>query len=818
MEFIKIEDLSFTYPQRSKKALCNINLTINKGDFILLCGKSGSSKTTLLRLLKPSLSPFGNIEGNIYFKGKNLNEYSKEEHASLIGYVLQNPDSQIVTDKVWHELSFGLENLGVGQNEINMRISEMASFFGIGSWFYKNTDELSGGQKQILNLASVMVTRPEVLILDEPTSSLDPISAGDFIKTLEKINKELGTTIILSEHFLDEVFPLCSKVVVIDEGEIVLSDENVNIGKKLKELNHDMYNSLPTYVKIHTEIKNDYPCPLNIKDAKAWICKYLENHTLNPEKVPKDNYVNNEDTIVQIKDAYFKYKKDDDFVLKGVNLKVKRGEIFSILGENASGKTTMLSLISGLNKPYMGEVFINGKKISRVEGLYNGILGVLPQNVQSLFLKKTVYLDLMETLSTKKISKEEKENKIRKFSSLCKIDNLFSFHPFDLSGGEMQRVALCKILLNEPKILLLDEPTKGMDAFFKEEFGEILLNLKNDGVTIILVSHDIEFCARFSDKCSLFFDGKFAGADTTRKFFSDKNFYTTSANRIIRDLIPDAILYEDIILALNGEVKKDNKKTSSKDITPPKTDTKPYVPTPLNNQKKHTKLSLILSLFMLILIPLTIYLGNTFLYGRKYYFISMLIILETLIPFCMMFEKRRVKASELVIISALCAIATIGRTAFFMIPEFKPTLAIIIITGVCFGYEAGFLVGALTGFISNFFFGQGPWTPYQMFSLGIIGMMAGMVFKLQILKKYRLIISLFGFLSAFLVYGFIMNSASIVMVQSKITWEMVITSCLMGMPFDLIHAISTFVFLFVISLPFIEKLERIKIKYGLIKK
>ena len=231
MECFKVCDLSFAYPARESKALENINFTVNQGEFVLLCGKSGCGKTTLLRLLKSSLSPFGDISGNIYFGEKLLQDCDVKEQAAGIGFVMQNPDNQIVTDKVWHELSFGLESLGYKQNEIRTRVSEMASFFGIQNWFYKNVAELSGGQKQLLNLASVMVMEPSVLILDEPTSQLDPISASEFLKTLEKINRELGTTVILTEHRLEDAFPMADRVIVMDEGKIIADDKPNEVGK-----------------------------------------------------------------------------------------------------------------------------------------------------------------------------------------------------------------------------------------------------------------------------------------------------------------------------------------------------------------------------------------------------------------------------------------------------------------------------------------------------------------------------------------------------------------------------------------------------------
>ena len=878
MESFKVENLSFNYPDKCDKALENINITINQGEFVVLCGKSGCGKTTLLRLLKSSLAPFGEKEGNIYFNGKPLASYDTKEQASNIGFVMQNPDNQIVADKVWHELAFGLESLGYKQTEIRTRVSEMASFFGIQNWFYKKVTELSGGQKQLLNLASVMVMQPSVLILDEPASQLDPIAAGEFLKTLEKINRELGVTVILTEHRMEDAFPLADRVIVMDNGKIIADEEPEKVGKILKEKNHDIYKALPTPMRVHSEVENTLSCPLTVRDGRAWLEEFSKENVLNADIIPKDKIQDNADAVIEIKDAWFRYEKDLPDAIKGFNLSVSKGEFVCLVGGNGTGKTTALSLISGLNTPYRGDVLIKGQSISEIKGLYNGLLGVLPQNPQSVFVKKTVYLDLLEILSDKKLTKDEKEQKVHNISVLCRIENLLKSHPYDLSGGEQQRAATAKILLMEPEILLLDEPTKGMDAQFKEEFADILLDLKASGVTILMVSHDIEFCAEYADRCALVFDGSITSIDTPREFFKGKSFYTTAANRMARTRIPDAVLAEDIILACGGKVKKRERQSRNIELHKHQDELKPkkekvqkltpariitgsifavlFVLTTIlsymgayllqivsvielavvclcffpqrdigieviqvpKSDRKLTKRTLTATFLILVLIPLTIYTGISFFGDRKYYFISLLIILETMIPFCMVFESRKPKAREIVVISVLCAIAVAGRAAFLMLPQFKPVIALVIIAGVCFGGETGFLAGAVTGFVSNFLFGQGPWTPWQMFAFGIIGFIAGILFKKGLLRKTRLSLCIFGFVATFVIYGGIMNPASVIMYQADPTKAMIIASYITGMPFDMVHATGTAFFLWFISGPMIDKLERIKVKYGLIER
>lgn len=882
VESYKIQNVSFTYPNRTEKTLDNINFSVNSGEFICLCGKSGCGKTTLLRLLKTVLTPYGTLAGDIIFEGKNLSEIDISTQAAKIGFVMQNIDNQIVTDKVWHELAFGLESLGVSTSEIRTRVSEMVSFFGIGEWFHKNISELSGGQKQLLNLASVMVMQPSILILDEPTSQLDPIAAGEFLKTLEKINDEFGTTIILSEHRLEEAFPISDRVIVMDNGTIIADGKPNEVGKILKDKNHDMYMALPTPMRVFGYLDRGSDFPITVRQGRIWLEKFSQNNKANPDLIPTTQKANSNEVCLELKDVWFRYEKDLPDVVRAVNLKVNKGEIFSVLGSNGSGKTTTLSLISGLNTPYRGKVFINGRKLSDIKNIYNGILGVLPQNPQSLFTKNTVYLDLLEMLSDSELTKLEKEEKIKNIVHLCRMHDKLDYHPYDLSGGEQQRAALCKVLLKSPEILLLDEPTKGLDSHFKKIFADILLDLKLSGKTVVMVSHDIEFCASVSDRCSMFFDGSITSTSSPREFFAGNNFYTTSANRMARNILPKAVLAKDIVLAFGKTIceekvdktdvykppeikKEDDIKNFSKKLSPVritlgcvfaflfvvfsiikvskfinfdigaiqlisvislggsfmcffrKKDIGVSVQMP-KNKRRLTKRTLVSIFLILLAIPLTIFAGVLYLGDKKYYIISLIVILETFIPFCMVFEDRKMQARELVIISVLCAISVCGRTAFFSLPQFKPVAALVIISGVCFGAESGFLVGAITGFVSNFFFGQGPWTPWQMFGFGVLGFLAGILFRKGWIRKNRTSLCVFGFFTAIIIYGGIVNIATVLISQTTLSVEMIIKACIAGLPIDLIHGVSTAFFLWFISETMIEKLERIKVKYGLIER
>jgi len=548
MELFTVEDVSFTYPDQDKAALNRINFTIEQGEYISICGPSGCGKSTLLRHLKPVLTPYGNREGNIFFQGKDITKLTLREQAKSIGYVLQNPDNQIVTDKVWHELAFGLESLGLESKAIRLRTAEMASFFGIEEWFYKKVTELSGGQKQLLNLASIMAMQPEVLILDEPTSQLDPIAASDFLKTVYRINRELGTTVILTEHRMEETFPSSDRILVMDEGRILLENTPTMAGKKLKEYSHRMFLSMPTPMQIYGGVKNDLECPLTIRDGRQWIDKLYEKNYFKKDKLNKRIIEKRDEIAIELREIWFRYDKEGADIIKDLSLKVPKGSHYCIMGGNGAGKTTALSIISGINRPYRGKVLINGKDIKKQKNLLSeNTVGVLPQNPQSLFVKKTVELDLLEILSESMLTKVEKVEAVKAIAKKVDIEAVLQMHPYDLSGGEQQRAAIAKVLLLQPDILLLDEPTKGMDKYLKNKLAKIIQQLIAEGKTVITVSHDIEFCAEFADQCALVFQGSVVTENNTREFFQGNSFYTTAANRMARHLFPDVVTIEDVI-------------------------------------------------------------------------------------------------------------------------------------------------------------------------------------------------------------------------------------------------------------------------------
>ncbi|MBQ8177465.1 MAG: energy-coupling factor ABC transporter ATP-binding protein [Oscillospiraceae bacterium] len=528
MEILKVENLNFSYPLTASPVIKNVTFSVNKGEFIAVCGVTGSGKSTLLRLLKPELSPIGEISGERFFDNVPVNKLAHEKSASGIGFVMQNPEHQLVTDTVWHELAFGLENLNISQAVMARRIAETAAYFGIEDWYDKKVSELSGGQKQLLCLAAVMVMNPQIIVLDEPTSRLDPIAASEFIATLKKLNRELSLTVIISEHRLEEVIPVCDKLLVLENGSIKAFSAPKNVVPKLDEA---LLRAMPAAVQLFRAAEGRGECPLDIRDGKRFVEANFSNHI---RSLPDEEYVHSKSAAMRFRDVYFRYERNLPDVLKGLNMTVYENEIFCILGGNGSGKTTTLSAAAKLVKPYSGTIEIFGRRLKdyKNQTLYCNCLTLLPQDVQTVFMMNTVRQEL-----------EGAELDAFPFD----FDKLMDKHPYDLSGGEQQLVALAKVLAANPKLLLLDEPTKGIDADSKHRLVLILKKLKADGMTIVIVTHDTEFACACADRCAMMFRGEIVSEAVPRQFFSENNFYTTAVSRITRGFYSNAVSLDDAV-------------------------------------------------------------------------------------------------------------------------------------------------------------------------------------------------------------------------------------------------------------------------------
>ncbi len=541
MALLEVRDLSFAYPNAPQKALDKVSFALARGEFVTLCGATGSGKSTLMRLLKKELQPLGSLEGEILYDGKKLEDLDGALSASRIGYVCQRPDEQIVCDKVWHELAFGLENLGLENGLIRRRVSEIACYFGMEPWFEEKVSALSGGQKQMLNLASVMVMQPEVLLLDEPTAQLDPIQASEFINTVRRLNREFGLTVLLIEHRLEEALERSDRLMALKNGRLIAC---APVREALKEIGRqeDMVPYLPAATRLCLKLGLKDACPVSAKEGRALIEKRYKRDVT---ALPGEDRAPSGKPALEFENVYFRYSRDGKDALKDLSFRAYENEVFCLLGGNGSGKTTLLSCAAGLRRPYAGTVRVFGKKIRQYknQSLYDGCVALLPQDVQTVFLRATV--------------REELEGACLQDLPFD-LTGLMDRHPYDLSGGQQQLVALARALMAKPRLLLMDEPTKGLDPDTKLRFEDVVRSLKARGIAVLCVTHDVEFAARVSDRCAMMFMGEVTSCDLPRRFFAGNSFYTTSFSRMTCGLYDLVATLEDAeeILRINGERDK----------------------------------------------------------------------------------------------------------------------------------------------------------------------------------------------------------------------------------------------------------------------
>lgn len=597
---IQIRDLTFAYAAGDEPVLSDINIDIGSGEFVIIMGSSGSGKTTLLKMLKRNMIPAGRYSGRVYIYGKEADKLTDRENAAGIGYVSQDPDNQIVTDKVWHELAFGLENLGMDNVTIRKKVAEMSEYFGITGWYDREVSKLSGGQKQILNLASVMVMQPGILLLDEPTANLDPLAAIRFLDVVKRINQELGVTVVMVEHNLEHIYADADRIIAIDKGRVAANSspkkaaadiiaagsfliEGLPVASRLYSgYNKKNGNSVVSYnnVNIDSNNKNNHilsdEIPLTVKEGRRWYVNYKkvygkditkdkdkinnfagksiindkvikkdvleDNITGNKNKkrigfIKKNNLENKssrkntdniENTVCQLKNVSYSYNKKLPYIIDGVDVSFKEGQITAILGGNGAGKSTMLKLIAGIIEPVRGKIISNKRII------------MLPQDPKAVFTEVSVEEELAEVLMDKgngiynNMPMEDKREIVEQIIEEFGLNDIRKNNPYDISGGQQEKLAIAKVLLLKPEVLLLDEPTNGLDPYFKKTLGKLLKKINAGGVTIIIVSHDLEFVDSFCDDVIMLFDRKVAAQDSTHKFLRDNMFYTTNYYRIIK--------------------------------------------------------------------------------------------------------------------------------------------------------------------------------------------------------------------------------------------------------------------------------------------
>ncbi len=489
----------------------------------MLYGKSGCGKTTLLRLAKEETAPKGECRGEVNRKFNSA------------GYVFQNPEMQIVTDKVWHELAFACENLGWDRRRIQRRVGETAEYFGLAPIFRSDTAVLSGGWKQLLNLAAAAVTGPELLLLDEPASQLDPIASENIIEAVLKLNRDFGTTVVISEHNTEKIFPFAHRVVYMEDGEIKENCQPRELGTRLR--GSSMFGGLPCSSRIGAALRSDEPLPLTAGEGKKLVEEYSnEKRSLLTDEKPVSQ------PVMELKNLSFRYEKNGPEILRSVSLKAFKGRVLSVLGGNGCGKSTLLSVMSGLCRPSGGKISYLGRRLgSYGAALYRGNIALLPQNPQYCFTHDSLKEDWASMAELTGFDRQEQ------LAGRLGLSGLMDSHPYDLSGGEQQRAALGKVLMQRPRLLLLDEPAKGLDAANKAEIMEIIRELAGEGTAVVIVTHDTEMAAEISDECALLFDGCLECTARPEEFFGGNIFYTTPAARISRGRFDNAVTARQVI-------------------------------------------------------------------------------------------------------------------------------------------------------------------------------------------------------------------------------------------------------------------------------
>ncbi|MBE6513334.1 MAG: ATP-binding cassette domain-containing protein [Methanobrevibacter olleyae] len=605
MALIEFNNFSFAYmnsdgTESEAESLDNINLEIDYGDFVLLCGPSGCGKTTLLTNLKKELMPAGRRSGEIKFNGTRIIDMDEISSACDIGYLFQNPDSQIVTDTVIQEIAFPLENIGLPTEEIRNRISEIVAFFGINGILHKNVNELSGGQKQLVNLCSLLVLRPKVLLLDEPMSQLDPIASYEFLSIVRRLNEEFSITVIMSEHKADSIFPFIDKAVFLKEGKIEFVDNAHNICSEV--IDDEIFeNYLPAVTKIYNSLSVRYPSliklntPLSIREGRRCLntihddlikisngddnSNNLDNDNLHitnkkyhsQEKsgiLDKISLGGNKNALIKMNGIYFAYEKEH-LILKNLDFELEKGDFVSLIGGNGVGKSTFLQLMVGILKPIKGKVnYKNGIKLAYVH--QNPMIHFSKDNVKEEFLESILESKLLQNNSVGfnketydnllKMSNEEFiesdvlnglefdsiEFKFKELIEFFDICELIDKHPYDCSGGEQQKIVIVKALLQNADVLVLDEPTKGLDPISSKNLANILNSLRDNGITILMTSHDLDFVANNCKRCLMLFDKDIQIDDDPKVIFAENNFYTTFVNRMVKDYVPEIVTLDDL--------------------------------------------------------------------------------------------------------------------------------------------------------------------------------------------------------------------------------------------------------------------------------
>ena len=877
----RVAGLTFAYPGREDEpVLRDVSLSVAAGAFCVIVGPTGCGKTTLQRCLKPELAPAGVQRGTVEVLGQVLaggngcradgtgvdegagagsaagspaageaagaaadspaarkgacaavdSPAARTERraadspaggrwsATNIGFVMQDPAEQIVCDTVWHELAFGLENIGMPQDRMRRRIAEVAHFFGIEPIMHAATETLSGGQQQLVNLAAVLALRPRLLVLDEPTAQLDPNAQREFLFLLGRVNRELGVTVIMSTHAPEATQPYATQTV---------------------ELGDEM--PLGTRTALEERLAGRW---------SSWESRRAD-----------------EEAVLTTRDLHVRYDRAAPWVLRGVNLRVERGSVHAIVGGNGCGKSTLLKALAGIIEPQRG----------RVQNALAEHQAYLPQNPQALLVCDTVAEELTEWAGRCGYSASD----AARVGEQLGLAGLEGRHPDDLSGGQQQKLALAKLLLTKPDLLFLDEPTKGLDPAGAAETVRILRRLAESGRTVVMVTHDLDVALAVADEVSMVFDGEIACTEPARAFFAENLVYRphdasrlfgalagedeatagtspagatpvtctapcgNRAASILDDENPDdattrarsATAGTDPAQSVRADAAAGSSSTafassaigSSPDArpaagSPTPSSSLPHTPTS-RPRGSHTRAAV--EAVALVAVPVVLVAAGLVGFSQTA-LLSFAVVIAALAVFFASYETESARLHEIMPTVVLAALAAAGRIVFAALPSIKPVSAIAIIAGVVLGRRSGFMTGALAALVSNFFFGQGPWTPWQMYAWGLVGYGAGALAQLwrragrsrpgtgsNVRGRLAMLgLCAYGFVAS-VAYGWILNAWSILgFLHAHLGFE-VLAVYAASLPFDVAHGVSTVVFLLVLYAPWRRKLNRVIRRYRL---
>ena len=528
MPAIEVRGLSFAYPGADAAVLEGLDWSVPQGAFALLVGGTGSGKSTLLSLLKPEIAPTGECAGELRVLGESVADMDVRTSAERVGYVFQDPENQIVCETVRHEMAFGLENLGMSRDEMRRRVAETSYFFGLEDWLHRDTDTLSGGRKQLLSLAAVLALRPHVLLLDEPTSQLDPVAEKNFLHALFRVNRELGCTVVVATHQPRPMLEYATYAYRIEGSRVREVADMASLGYREPLLSDGMSGwgvircaKNGVFSRREGNLGSMEPSEgvsgaKNSPELDKSSGFVVQASPLNSQKASlhadgsRILQKMHGGSATTLSEGWFRYGRASGWVLRGLDAAFSAGAVHAIVGGNGCGKSTMLSVLAKTAKLQRGRM---------VRGAASAAL--LPQNPKALLVAETVRDELMEWASTCGYD----ESAARELAARLGLDGLEARHPYDLSGGQRQLLALAKLLLIGPELLLLDEPTKGLDLASRRIIAHALREHAQTGGTVIMATHDLDFAEQVADDIAMMFDGEIACTELPADFFADNVFY-----------------------------------------------------------------------------------------------------------------------------------------------------------------------------------------------------------------------------------------------------------------------------------------------------